>query len=88
MNQPTDPWSWPQMLLGINPLGKVTKAVRKLQDREAGEGMCVVLSRARDAGGISSVLTHDKSQISLDLHGGAGGCRLKDIQSVNHSVAI
>ena len=87
MNQPTDPRSWLQTLPGINLPGKVTKVVRKLRDREAGEAMRVVLSRGRDAGDISSVLTHDESQIGLDLRGGAGGCRLDDFQSAN-DVAI
>ena len=83
VNQPTDPRSWLEKLLGINPPGKVTKGVRKLRDREAGEGMRVVLSRGGEAGDVSSVLTHDVSQSSLDLRGGAGGRRLEDIQSVD-----
>jgi phospholipid-translocating ATPase len=32
---------------------------------------------------ISSVLMHNESQSSLDLCGGAGGCRLEDVQSVD-----
>lgn len=55
MNQLTDPRSWLQKLLGINPPGKVIKGVRKLRDRTAGEGMRVVLSRGRDAGDVLSV---------------------------------
>jgi hypothetical protein len=32
---------------------------------------------------IKSVLTHNESQSSLDLCGGAGGRRLEDVQSVD-----
>ncbi|KAF9481771.1 phospholipid-translocating P-type ATPase [Pholiota conissans] len=85
VNQPTDPRSWFEKLLGINPPGKVTKGVRKLRDREAGEagkGVRVVLSKGADDS--RSVLTQDVS--SIDLSGvsrGAGGRRLEDIQSVD-----
>ncbi|KAF8154452.1 phospholipid-transporting ATPase 1 [Crassisporium funariophilum] len=85
-NQPTDSRSWFEKLTGVNAPGKVTKGVRKLRDREAGEagkGMRVVLNKGGDD--VASVLTHDVSQSSLDLpHGrGAGGRRLEDIQSVD-----
>jgi phospholipid-translocating ATPase len=82
-NQPKDPRNWFEKLLGINAPGKVTKGVRKLRDREAGEagkGVRVVLSKVGDDS--ASVLTHDVSQSSLDLRG-AGGRRLEDIQSVD-----
>lgn len=86
VNQPTDPRNWFQILLGLNPPGKVTKGVRKLRDREvgeAGQGVRVVLSKGGDD--VVSVLTHDVSQSSLDLpHArGAGGRRLDDIQSMD-----
>ena len=86
VNQPKDPRNGIQQLLRINPPGKVTKGVRRLRDREAGEaeqGMKVVLSKGGDD--VASVLTQDVSQSSLDLpytHG-AGGRRLDDIQSVD-----
>lgn len=86
VNQPTDPRNWLEKLLGINPPDKVTKGVRKLREREAGEaghGVRVVLSKGGDD--MASVLTHDVSQSSLDLpHArGAGGRRLDDIQSID-----
>lgn len=83
VNQPKDPRNWFQKLLGLNPPGRVTKGVRKLRDREAGEAghdIRLVLSKGGDDS--SSVLTHDLSQSSLDLRG-AGGRRLEDIQSVD-----
>ena len=83
MNQPTDSRNPFEKLLGINPPGKVTKGVRKLREREAGEagqGIGVVLSKAGED--VASVLTHDISQSSLDLRG-ASGRRLDDIQSVD-----
>jgi len=89
-NQPQDPRSWFEKLLGLNAPGKVTKGVRKLREREAGQAgsdMRVALSKGDDA---ASVLTQDISQSSLDLSrtrtgggGGAGGRRLDDIQSID-----
>ena len=86
VNQPTDPRNTLQKLLGINPPGKVTKGVRKLREREAGEagqGVRVVLSKGSED--AVSMLTNDISQSSLDLPDGrgAGGRRLDDIQSVD-----
>ena len=84
LNQPTDPRNWFEKLLGLNAPGKVTKGVRKLRDREAGEGKRVVLSRPND-GDHTSALTHDVSASSLDLSHvrGAGGRKLEDIQSID-----
>jgi phospholipid-translocating ATPase len=86
VNIPSDPRAWFERLLGLNAPGKVTKGVRKLRDREAGEagqGMRVMLNRAGDD--QSSVHTHDPIASSLDLsHArGAGGRRLEDIQSID-----
>jgi phospholipid-translocating ATPase len=86
VNQPTDPRNPLEKLLGMNPPGKVTKGVRKLREREAGEagqGVRVVLSKGGDD--AVSMLTHDISQSSLDLPDGrgAGGRRLDDIQSMD-----
>ena len=84
VNQPTDPRSWFEKLLGINPPGKVTKGVRKLRDKEAGaagQGMRVVLSKQTDDN--NSVLTQDVSSIDLPGSRGVGGRKLEDIQSVD-----
>jgi phospholipid-translocating ATPase len=90
VNQPTDPRNPIEKLLGLNPPGKVTKGVRKLREREAGEagqGVRVVLSKDGEDG--ISMLTHDNdiSQSSLDFPDGqgAGGRRLDDIQSIDSS---
>ncbi|KZT06691.1 phospholipid-translocating P-type ATPase [Laetiporus sulphureus 93-53] len=45
MNQPTDPRSWFEKIFRINKPGKVTKGVRRLREREAQEGMQIVLSK-------------------------------------------
>lgn len=86
VNQPKDPRNWFEKFLGLNPPGRVTKGVRKLREREAGEagqGVRLVLSKGGDDS--SSVLTHDIGQSSVDLphFRGAGGRRLEDIQSVD-----
>ena len=86
VNQPTDSRNPLQKLLGLNPPDKVTKGVRRLREREAGEagqGVRVVLSKGGED--AISMLTHDISQSSLDLHNGrgAGGRRLDDIQSMD-----
>ncbi|RDB16619.1 Phospholipid-transporting ATPase DNF1 [Hypsizygus marmoreus] len=87
VNQPTDPRSWFEKLLGINAPGKVTKGVRKLRDKEAGaaeHGMRIMLNKAGDD--RSSFQTaQDMSASSIDLPHtrGAGGRRLEDIQSVD-----
>lgn len=83
VNQPTDPRSWYEKLLGINPPGKVTKGVRKLREREAGlagQELRVVLKQGGDD---ASMFTNDINQSSLDLGRGAGGRRLDDIQSID-----
>ncbi|PSR73518.1 hypothetical protein PHLCEN_2v10630 [Hermanssonia centrifuga] len=46
VNQPLDSRNWLERLFRINPPGKVTKGVRKLREREAGEGkLQLVLSK-------------------------------------------
>lgn len=83
VNQPTDPRSWFEKLFGINQPGKVTKGVRKLREREAGlagEELRVVLKQGGDD---SSTFTNEQTQSSIDLHRGAGGRRLEDIQSID-----
>ncbi|RXW17346.1 hypothetical protein EST38_g8500 [Candolleomyces aberdarensis] len=81
VNQKTDSRSWLEKLLGLNAPGKVTKGVRKLREREAGQAR-IVLNRSQDDS--SSVLTHDVSNSSLDLSG-AQNRKLSDIQSVDSS---
>ena len=79
VNCQTDPREWYEKLLGINPPGKVTKGVQKLRQREAGEGMQIVLSKT---GSNVSSLTQDYSSVrSAPI--GPGGRRLEDIQSVD-----
>ncbi|KAL6302940.1 phospholipid-translocating P-type ATPase [Sparassis latifolia] len=56
VNQPTDARSWFEKLLHINPPGRVTKGVRRLREREAGEGMQIVLSK-----GLEGDLVHAKN---------------------------
>ena len=85
VNQPTDPRNWLEKLLGLNPPGKVTKGIRKLRDREAGEAGKGIIVLSKGGDDTASVFTHDVSQSSLDLPHtrGAGGRRLDDIQSVD-----
>jgi phospholipid-translocating ATPase len=79
-NQPTDPRSLFEKLLGLNSPGKVTKGIRKLREKEAGEGMRIMLNRVGDTS------TTDVNASSFSLYNqpmGAGGRRLDDIQSVD-----
>ena len=79
VNCQSDPREWYEKLLGINPPGKVTKGVRKLREREAGEGMQIILSKS---GSDASSLAPDYSSVrSAPM--GAGGRRLEDIQSID-----
>ncbi|KAF5313608.1 hypothetical protein D9611_010219 [Ephemerocybe angulata] len=74
VNQPTDPRSWIEKFLGLNAPGKVTKGVRKLREREAGQAR-IILDRGHDD--ISSV---NMSSTSIDY---PDGHRLEAIQSVD-----
>ncbi|KAF9002486.1 hypothetical protein BDQ17DRAFT_1409499 [Cyathus striatus] len=79
VNQPIDPRSWIERVLGLNPPGKVTRGVRKLREREAGEAR-VVLERP---GGVG-VVPMSESSLELEMgRGGAGGRKLDDIQSID-----
>jgi phospholipid-translocating ATPase len=81
VNQPTDPRSFIEKLLGLNKPGKVTKGVRKLREKEANEGMRIILKQPAD-----SFSTQDINGSSLDLYNqpmGTGGRSLDDIQSVD-----
>ena len=79
VNCQSDPREWHEKLLGINPPGKVTKGVQKLRQREAGEGMQIVLSKS---GSDGSSLAQDSNSVR-SLPTGPGGRRLEDIQSVD-----
>ncbi|KAG6909762.1 hypothetical protein DXG01_015478 [Tephrocybe rancida] len=84
VNQPTDPRSWIERLFGISSPGGVSKGVRKLRDREAGQagaGIKVMLDKAGES--RSSFQTApDVSSVDLPRRG-AGGRRLEDIQSID-----
>lgn len=83
VNQPKDPRNWFEKLLGLNPPGRVTKGVKRLRDREAGEaGQDLRMELSKTGDDASSVFTHDVSQSSIELRG-AGGRRLEDIQSID-----
>lgn len=87
VNQPTDPRSWFEKLLGLNAPGKVTKGVRKLRDREAGaaeQGMRIMLNKVGDdQSSIHTSQDTGASSIDLPRGRGAGGRRLEDIQSID-----
>lgn len=87
LNQPTDPRTWFEKLLGVKAPGKVTKGVRKLRDKEAGKAgqdLRVMMGKVSVSSDRASVLTHEVAS-SLDLpHArGAGGRKLEDIQSID-----
>ncbi|KAJ8082391.1 phospholipid transporting ATPase [Marasmius tenuissimus] len=82
VNQPTDPRSWWERLIGVPHPRKVTKGVRRLRDKEAGEagqGMRVMLNHGQSS---QSVLT-DSQNSAFEVNLGAGGRRLDDIQSID-----
>ncbi|KAI0777467.1 phospholipid-translocating P-type ATPase [Trametes elegans] len=81
VNQPRDPRSWFEKLLGLNQPGKVTRGVRKLREREAGEGMQIVLSKAGEERTSVSTLPVNDSSSEMDFYGAAR--KLDDIQSVD-----
>lgn len=57
LNQPLDPRPWYQRLLRINAPGKFSKGVQKLREREAGEGMLLVLSKGVEGDRVSMSTT-------------------------------
>lgn len=81
VNLPTDPRSWFEKLLRLNPPGKVTKGVRKLREKEAAVGNRIMLSKGGDEHGSVSMSLGDSSS-SLGRKG-AGGRKLEDIASVD-----
>ncbi|KAF8875785.1 phospholipid-transporting ATPase 1 [Infundibulicybe gibba] len=85
VNQPTDPRTWLEKLLGLNPPGKVTKGVKKLRDREAGEAghnVRTILNKSDDMMDHPGTLSPSTSTVDLHVRG-AGGRRLEDIQSID-----
>jgi phospholipid-translocating ATPase len=84
VNQPTDPRPWFERLLGINAPGRVTKGVRKLREKDVGEGMRGILGRDRQTRSMSMGDLDDNS-LSLSAVASAGERRLDDIQSVDSS---
>ena len=89
VNQRSDPRNWFEKLLGLNSPGKVSRGVRKLRDREAGEaghGMRIMLSKAgEDDGDSINIGNLNESSTSVDMPRvrGAGGRRLDDIHSID-----
>ncbi|KAI1792323.1 phospholipid-transporting ATPase 1 [Ganoderma leucocontextum] len=81
VNQPKDPRSWFEQLLGINSPGKVTRGVRRLREREADEGKQIVLSKAGEERASESTLGVNDGNSEMDYYG--GGRKLDDIQSVD-----
>src|ERR1700733_13815091 len=77
VNIPTDPRSWFEKLLGLNPPGKVTKGVRKLREKEAAVGNRIMLSKGGDEHASIS-MSMDDSSSTLGRRG-AGGRKLEDI---------
>ncbi|OBZ77329.1 Phospholipid-transporting ATPase DNF1 [Grifola frondosa] len=83
VNQPKDPRSWFEKALGLNPPGKVTRGVRKLREREAGEGMQIILSKGTEGERVS-ISTRSVHDSNTDVrYYGAGGRALDDIQSID-----
>ncbi|EIW75489.1 phospholipid-translocating P-type ATPase [Coniophora puteana RWD-64-598 SS2] len=98
VNQPRDPRPWYERALGLHAPGKVTRGVRKLREKEAGEaGTRVMLTRAGEGGPVSEE-PESFSDSSMSLHHGTpgrgdgngngrvrgpGGRHLEDIQSVD-----
>ena len=84
VNQPTDPRNWFERLLGLNPPGKVTKGVRRLREREAGEGKAqIVLSKEGDGddGGANQSGADDGAP-EFGRYG-SGGSPLEAIPSID-----
>ncbi|TBU57250.1 phospholipid-transporting ATPase 1 [Dichomitus squalens] len=81
VNQPTDPRNWFEKMLGLNPPGKVTRGVRRLREKEAGEGKQIVLSKAGDGRASVSTLNVNDGNSEMGYYG--AGRKLEDIQSVD-----
>ncbi|KAL1753669.1 hypothetical protein FB107DRAFT_264155 [Schizophyllum commune] len=77
-NQPSDPRTWIEKLLGLNAPGKVTRGVRRLREREASELKRTIAMPRR-----SSAMESERNNDSMEFGYGAGGRKLDDIQSVD-----
>ncbi|KAI6040739.1 phospholipid-translocating P-type ATPase [Pisolithus marmoratus] len=84
VNMRSDPRPWYQRLLRINQPGKISRGVQKLREKEAGDGMQVILTK-RGSGDRISLSTADlnESMPSLPPLTGGGGSKLEDIQSID-----
>ena len=84
VNIASDPRPWYQRLLRMNPPGKISKGVKKLREKEATEGMRVVLDKTGYGDRTSSSTADLTSSLhSLPRPSGAGGRHLEDIQSID-----
>ncbi|KAI5988265.1 hypothetical protein EDC04DRAFT_2884149 [Pisolithus marmoratus] len=84
VNMRSDPRPWYQRLLRINQPGKISRGVQKLREREAGDGMQVILTKGGSGDRISfSTADLNESMPSLPPLAGAGGSKLEDIQSID-----
>ncbi|KAG9309612.1 hypothetical protein JVU11DRAFT_10273 [Chiua virens] len=84
LNQPLDPRPWYERLLHINAPGRLSKGVQKLREKEAGEGMRIVLTKGGDGDRISvSTVDVNDSPLNFGKPTGAGGRQLEDIVSVD-----
>ncbi|KIM51232.1 hypothetical protein SCLCIDRAFT_33615 [Scleroderma citrinum Foug A] len=84
VNVASDPRPWHQRLLRINPPDKVSKGVRKLREKETGDGMRVVLSKNGYCDRPStSTADLNASVNSFSRPTGTGGRHLEDIQSID-----
>lgn len=81
VNQPQDPRSWYEKLLGLNAPGKVSRGVRRLREREADEGRQIVLNKAGEDRESVSTLPVNDSMSDMGFYG--AGRKLEDIQSVD-----
>ncbi|OJA07656.1 hypothetical protein AZE42_09081 [Rhizopogon vesiculosus] len=79
INQALDSRPWYERLLHINAPGKITRGVRKLRDKEAGEGKQIILSKSADGRGSMST-TDGSSSISGKHRPGGSGRHLEDIE--------
>ena len=75
VNQPSDPRSWFERLLGVKKPGTVTKGVRKLREREA-KDVRIVLERTR-------TITDDSQSLTISAPRDPSRTRLEDIQSIS-----
>lgn len=76
VNSPSDPRTLFERIFNLNPPGRVTRGVRKLREKDANEGMRIVLSKTGD----NRVTSRANSSLSETIKAGSG---LSDIASVN-----